>query len=343
MYILCAASDRPKKLANATWVTDKIKKDVRYLAGKYCSREEQEWFDEVLHHSQLTRIIWDGEEGEGGLPGRPGHFVMKDRTGYEWEAHVRVLGDLPEDVWGVPSDRAEAQENVDKLTEEERLYVARTSFVNEGSAPVHPAWYGARHLNEEEKRLHDFHDESRFPAPHLRVNSILAENPTEEGLKKATVKELKSWLTENSQRRSGPGSKPVLIQRVLSVFADDAEQVRRAEGGAQQQAAGGGRRRAGGGRLRKRRRIGSPEPDEKQKASSSSSDDSPLLSASSINQRNRPHSASRVRVRRQFARVFGRSDEEREAAAIREQNLKSDMSASSSEKWEPINALRDLQ
>ena len=336
MHVCVAVADRPKKLPNLKWVTPKIAKDVEFLAGKYCSKEEQAWFKEVLQYSELTRIVWDGEEGDGGLPGRPGHFVMKDKAGYEWEAKVRVLGDLPEDLWALPADRSAAQDDVEMLSEQERLFVPRTSFVNDGAAPTHPAWMGARLLDEEEKRQHDFGDESRFPAAHLKVTAILAEDPTEAGLKKATVKELKSWLAENDQRRSG--SKPILIQRVLSCFSDVSEQKSGAEDGSQERPAAGGRRR-------KRRRVADVQPllDENLKSiSESSSDESLIPQPLIITDRNRPHSAARRRVRRQFARVYGRSDEEREAAGLREQHCRSDLSDSSSEEWEPVNALRDL-
>jgi len=334
-----AASDRPKKLPGVAWVTPKIRKDVAELARKYCTKEKQEWFQEVLDHSELTRIVWDGEEGEGGLPGRPGHFAMRDKSGTPWEASVRVLGPLPDDVWGVPADRAEAIDDVERLTEEERKRVARTFFVNEGEAPVHPAWQGARLLDENQARAHDFTNPERFPAPHLRISAILLDDPTEEGLKKATVKELKSWLAQQGQRHSG--TKSILIQRVLSCYVDTANQEQKAQQ-PRGQVHGGGRV----GHGRKRRRVGRRDVDENPKSSSesgsSSDSDAPLVSPA-VNQRNRPHSAARVRVRRRFARVFGNSDDERrEAEQIRADRLRSDLEDdSSSEEWEPINAMSE--
>eukprot|EP00808_Paulinella_micropora_P024990 g49005.t1 len=101
----------------------------------------------------------------------------------------------------------------------------------------------------------------------------------------------------------------------------------------------GGRGRAhGGARSRKRRRTDAEEPLENEEISSSSesSDDEPLVPL-----QNQPHSAARVRVRRTFARVFACSDEEREAQGLREEGCRSDLSESSSEGWQPANALGD--
>lgn len=319
--------ERPAKLPNVDWVSDKINDDVRSLAKKYCSEEEKEWFEEVLRYSELTRIVWEGEEGEGGLPGRPGYVLCSDKTGKPWKAKIRALSKLPDDLWAVPGDRQAAEDAANMLTEAERLYVPRTSFVNEGKAEAHPPWMGARVLSEEEKRLHDFHDSSRFPAGHLKVSSLLADSKTAESLRKATVNELKSWLQEKGQRRSG--NKEILIQRVLSCLDDSEERKQPVAHEERKQQVPQSRRR------RKRRRI---EPAEQEESKSESSDeDAPLVPPSMVRgiNRNRPHSAARVRVRRVFARVYGGSDEERDAAGLREEGCQSDLSDSSSEGWLP--------
>eukprot|EP00808_Paulinella_micropora_P001377 g14438.t1 len=87
---------------------------------------------------------------------------------------------------------------------------------------------------------------------------------------------------------------------------------------------------------KKRRRTDAEEPlkNEEISSSSESSDDEPLVPL-----QNQPHSAARVRVRRTFARVFACSDEEREAQGLREEGCRSDLSESSSEGWQPPNAL----
>eukprot|EP00808_Paulinella_micropora_P007380 g62567.t1 len=97
-----------------------------------------------------------------------------------------------------------------------------------------------------------------------------------------------------------------------------------------------GRRAAA--QVRKRRRTDAEEPLENEEISSSSesSDDEPLVPL-----QNQPHSAARVRVRRTFARVFACSDEEQEAQGLREEGCRSDLSESSSEGWQPPNALGD--
>lgn len=146
-------ADRPKKLPPVPWVTEEIKKNVRKLAGQYCSAHEREWFEDILQDGHLLNpkwIVWDGEEGEGGMAGRPGHFTVTDATGKPWTVAVRVLGPLPADLWAVPSDREARVASEYLLSEEERLRMPRVNFRNDGTAPPHPAWKGCRLLDASE-------------------------------------------------------------------------------------------------------------------------------------------------------------------------------------------------
>eukprot|EP00808_Paulinella_micropora_P029659 g9854.t1 len=215
--------DRPAKLPHVDWATPKRVKDVQFLANKYCTKEEQEWFKEVLRFPELTRTVW--------------------------KAQIRVLDKLPEDLWGVPADRQAAEDAAAMLTEVMHSVILR-------------------------------------------------------GWEHGCFRKMKRSEGEQ-QHRSGRGR--------------------------------GGRGRArGGARSRKRRRTDAEEPlkNEEISSSSESSDDEPLVPL-----QNQPHSAARVRVRRTFARVFACSDEEREAQGLREEGCRSDLSESSSEGWQPPNAL----
>jgi len=92
---------RPRRLPGVKWATEEIKKNVRLLAAKYCSPVEQKWFEVILRDGHLLNgeyLVWDGPEGEGGLPGRPGHFTCTDLALQEWTVKVRVLGPLPDDL-----------------------------------------------------------------------------------------------------------------------------------------------------------------------------------------------------------------------------------------------------
>jgi len=144
---------RPAKLPPVEWVTPDIVTNVQELAAKYCSKEEQEWFGFILRDKRLLNpryLHWAGLEGEGNLPGRPGHFACRDLAGKVWEVKVRVLDQLPDDLWGVPADRSQRIADEYKLSEAERLRMPRVSFSNTGSAPAHPAWTGCQLQSDQE-------------------------------------------------------------------------------------------------------------------------------------------------------------------------------------------------
>ena len=43
-----------------------------------------------------------------GLPGKPGFLQCPDQFGKEWRATVRVLDELPADMWSLPLTRVDA-------------------------------------------------------------------------------------------------------------------------------------------------------------------------------------------------------------------------------------------
>eukprot|EP00808_Paulinella_micropora_P021712 g55625.t1 len=113
-YLRPPLDSRPEPLPRDPWVTEDILKNTMDLARKYCSDEEQKWFAAILRDGHLLNpayLVWDGEEVEGGLPGRPGHFSCHDLARKLWKVQVRVLGPLPDNLWGVPQDR---QEKIDR-------------------------------------------------------------------------------------------------------------------------------------------------------------------------------------------------------------------------------------
>eukprot|EP00808_Paulinella_micropora_P004777 g45043.t1 len=144
---------RPEKPTPVPWVTEDISKNVRKVAQKSCSAQEREWFENILKDGHLLNekwIVWDGEEGAGGLAGRPAHFTCTDAAGKQWQVNVRVLDVLPADLWVVPSDREARISAEYLLSEEERLRMPRVNFRNDGTAPPHPAWRGCRLLDASE-------------------------------------------------------------------------------------------------------------------------------------------------------------------------------------------------
>eukprot|EP00808_Paulinella_micropora_P019787 g66201.t1 len=98
---------------------------------------EREWFEDILKDGHLLNekwIVWDGEEGAGGLAGR----------------------------------RASAEYS---LSEEERLRMPRVNFRNDGTAPPHPAWRGCRLLDASE--VWDFNNPPPPPPDADKVDRLL--------------------------------------------------------------------------------------------------------------------------------------------------------------------------
>eukprot|EP00808_Paulinella_micropora_P019625 g20529.t1 len=200
---------RPEKLPPVPWVTEEISKNVRKVAQKYCSAQEREWFEDILKDGHLLNekwIFWDGEEGAGGLAGRPAHFTCTDAAGKQWQVNIRVLDVLPADLWAVPSDREARISAEYLLSEEERLRMPRVNFRNDGTAPPHPAWRGCRLLDASE--VWDFNNP---PPPDAdKVDRLLQSGAP--ALAKATVAQLKAWLAVH--RQTVTGRKATLIDAV---------------------------------------------------------------------------------------------------------------------------------
>eukprot|EP00808_Paulinella_micropora_P012308 g39934.t1 len=202
---------RPEKLPPVPWVTEEISKNVRKVAQKYCSAQEREWFEDILKDGHLLNekwIVWDGEEGAGGLAGRPAHFTCTDAAGKQWQVNVRVLDVLPADLWAVPSDREACISAEYLLSEEERLRMPRVNFRNDGTAPPHPAWRGCRLLDASE--VWDFNNPPPPPPDADKVDRLLQSGAP--ALAKATVAQLKAWLAVH--RQTVTGRKATLIDAV---------------------------------------------------------------------------------------------------------------------------------
>eukprot|EP00808_Paulinella_micropora_P024202 g19447.t1 len=89
----------------------------------------------------LAGLQYDGEEGDGDLPGRPAHFSCLDRSGELWRVGVRVLDELAPQPWAIPREREAKVRSLTHLTEEERLNLPRIVLDNDRSV-AHPPWHG---------------------------------------------------------------------------------------------------------------------------------------------------------------------------------------------------------
>eukprot|EP00808_Paulinella_micropora_P002418 g69885.t1 len=316
-YIGPPDAAKPAKLPKVPWVTDKIKKDTRYLANEYCSAEEKESIESILDNlGCLDQIHWDGQEGEGGLPGRPGHFKIKDTKGHIWTAHVRVLDDLPEDLWALPPDRQAAVDASLYLTEEERKSLPRTfKFRNDRPPPKHPSWTGVRRLTDAERKAYDFENPAAPRPPHELVDEMLPQGVAAL-TKNTTVPALKAWLARHGQDfkfRKAQLVANVLAHHPICACALDGDvqaaggaggrRARRGRGGGR----GQGRARGRGGGARRGRAHVRPLHNE----DSSSDSDQPLIP---VPKRGRRGAGRQPRPRRPIRRMVEDEDQMFEAA-----------------------------
>eukprot|EP00808_Paulinella_micropora_P023487 g10224.t1 len=144
-------NDVPDKLPPIDFATPKLKVDVRKLVRKFGSEQEIEQVEEMIENpGSLAGLQYDGEEGDGDLPGRPAHFSCVDRSGELWRVDVRVLDELAPQPWAIPREREAKVRSLTHLTEEERLNLPRIVLDNDRSV-AHPPWHGARELSQHEQ------------------------------------------------------------------------------------------------------------------------------------------------------------------------------------------------
>eukprot|EP00808_Paulinella_micropora_P029962 g79986.t1 len=137
------------------------------------SEEEVSWMKEIMLTGKITRIHKDGEYGED----------------------IRVLEDLPADLWAAPPNRIALQEERTILTPEEEAELAKHRIFSRKPTPSHPA---------------------NYPDTVPKVRAALEEkDQTEEKfgkLRKITVKKLKEFCARHGLPQSG--LRPVLVNRV---------------------------------------------------------------------------------------------------------------------------------
>eukprot|EP00808_Paulinella_micropora_P019194 g58835.t1 len=261
-----------------------------------------------------TRFIGTDRNWRG-LPGRPGHFKIKDTKGHIWTAHVRVLDDLPEDLWALPPDRQAAVDASLYLTEEERKSLPRTFFRNDRPPPKHPSWTGVRRQTDAERKAYDFENPAAPRPPHELVDEMLPQGVAAL-TKNTTVPALKEWLARHGQDfkfRKAQLVANVLAHHPICACALDGDvqaaggaggrRARRGRGGGR----GQGRARGSGGGARRGRAHVRPLHNE----DSSSDSDQPLIP---VSKRGRRGAGRQPRPRRPIRRMVKDEDQMFEAA-----------------------------
>eukprot|EP00808_Paulinella_micropora_P025771 g76701.t1 len=214
VYLREPIISHPPKLEPVKWVTEKQHADLHEIfRSGMMSEEEVSWMKEIMLTGKITRIHKDGEYGEGNLPGYPAHVACRVKKGKLCRADIRVLEDLPANLWAAPPNRIALQEERTILTPEEEAELAKHRIFSRKPTPSHPANYpGARTLTEEERKA--WRGEVVDTVPEVRA-ALEEKDQTEEKfgkLRKITVKKLKEFCARHGLPQSG--LRPVLVNRV---------------------------------------------------------------------------------------------------------------------------------
>eukprot|EP00808_Paulinella_micropora_P004331 g11213.t1 len=185
--------------------------------------EEISWMKEIMFTGEITRIHRDGQYGEGNLPGYPGHVRCKDKKGNEWRADIRVLGDLPDDLWATPPNRVAIQEARVTLTPEEEATLAKHRIFSQQETPSHPATYpGARVLTEDEKKACSGEVIDNVPEVQQALSVPHQTEQNFSKLRKITVKKLKEFCAHHGLAENG--LRPALVARVWQYWTTERQQ-----------------------------------------------------------------------------------------------------------------------
>eukprot|EP00808_Paulinella_micropora_P003773 g65024.t1 len=147
------------------------------------------------------------------LPGYPAHVACRDKKGNLWRADIRILEDLPADLWAAPPNRIAQQEERTILTPEEEAELAKHRIFSRKPTPSHPANYpGARTLTEEERKA--WSGEVVDTVPEVRA-ALEEKDQTEEKfgkLRKITVKKLKEFCARHFPKEQKEPSEPLDLE-----------------------------------------------------------------------------------------------------------------------------------
>eukprot|EP00808_Paulinella_micropora_P032057 g16021.t1 len=244
IYLREPTLDRPEPLPLENWVTQKKKEDLEYIFSRdHMSQEEVALMKEYMLTFGFTGIHQDGKYGDDGLPGTPAHIgPISDKRGHRWTAeNIRILDELPEDLWAVPSARFAARQDRDRLTPAEQARLPYHHIFSIKQTPTHPKKYpGARAMTEkEEKQWHSIGVE-KDPVTEIEVAFAKAKEQelTEEKFGRIsgfTVPNLKAYCKASGLAVSG--NKPALLSRVwehattreIDSQADDSDELDRLE------------------------------------------------------------------------------------------------------------------
>ena len=134
------------------------------------------------------------------LPGRPG-VISCVRDGKAWTCPVRLIDELPIDMWGLPASRAAAVASHDHLTEEEAALLCRSIISSASATPAHPRNFpGGRTMRDGERRQY------QSIGSHTKVADFLRDSPaaelTDDALDVFSVQDLKDFLASEVRSRT---------------------------------------------------------------------------------------------------------------------------------------------
>jgi len=156
LYIREPTLARPNPIPPLNWVTEKQKEYLESIFRTgHMSEQEVELMREYMSTFEFTDIKRDGVYGQDGLPGYPAHIrPVADVRGHAWLAkNIRILDELPPDLWSVPRARFAAREDRDQLTPAESARLPKHRIYSSKPTPRHPKKYpGARAMTAAEEK-----------------------------------------------------------------------------------------------------------------------------------------------------------------------------------------------
>jgi len=132
---------RPEMLPLLDCVSGRLQADMdKFGRGAFFGLPEKQQLKTFIEtKGDLAALITvTGPMDADMLPGRPGYLSCLGRAGQDWKCPVRLIDQLPGDLWGLPIARATAVASHLHLTEEESKLLCRTIISTARPTASHP-------------------------------------------------------------------------------------------------------------------------------------------------------------------------------------------------------------
>ena len=190
-----AAEFRPLMLPLVGKVTGKLQADMAGLCrSPFLNTQEKAQVNQFIESKgDLGWLVAvTGAMDDDMLPGRPG-LVSCVRDGKAWSCPVRLIHELPVDMWGLPASRVAAVASHKHLTEQESALLCRSAISSAHPTPSHPRNFpGGRAMNKTEHQQYSAIGSRTKVANCFLCGAV--EDLVDTVLNQFTVQDLKDFL-----------------------------------------------------------------------------------------------------------------------------------------------------